>query len=30
MNFDSPKRLAAKWKREATVLYRACRDPRTP
>jgi uncharacterized membrane protein YkvA (DUF1232 family) len=30
MNLDRLKRLAAKWKREATVLYRACRDPRTP
>ena len=30
MAFESWKRRALAWKREATVLYRACRDPRTP
>lgn len=30
MSFEAWKRRAREWKREATVLYRACRDPRAP
>lgn len=30
MAFESWKRRALAWKREATVLYHACRDPRSP
>jgi uncharacterized membrane protein YkvA (DUF1232 family) len=30
MAFDNWKRRVAGWKREAFVLYHACRDPRTP
>jgi len=30
MAFDNWKRRVSEWKREAIVLYHACRDPRTP
>jgi uncharacterized membrane protein YkvA (DUF1232 family) len=30
MAHKSWKQRALAWKREATVLYRACRDPRSP
>ena len=30
MALEGLKRKAARVRREATVLYRACRDPRTP
>ncbi len=30
MAFENLKRRVKAWKREATVLYHACRDPRSP
>ena len=30
MAFESWKRRVREWKSEATALYRACRDPRSP
>jgi uncharacterized membrane protein YkvA (DUF1232 family) len=30
MAFENWKQRVGQWKREAVVLYHACRDPRTP